>query len=78
MKHQFSSSEEHQHTTGSQRQNTQETQSTAGHEFATPEEMLRFDASRTIPPPGVAIRLRESLVREPVPAPAWWRRLWPW
>ena len=41
-------------------------------EFASVEEMLRYDAAHTVPPPGVAQRLQESLAKE-APRP-WWRR----
>jgi hypothetical protein len=45
-------------------------------EFASPEEALRYDAAQTVVPPRVAERLRESIEREPRPAPAsWWQRM---
>jgi hypothetical protein len=45
-------------------------------EFATAEELLRFDAGRTEVPPEVAERLKES-IRPLVPPPrrSWWRNL---
>jgi hypothetical protein len=41
-------------------------------EFTSVEEMLRYDAAHTTPPPALAQRLQESLSKE-VPKP-WWRR----
>ncbi|MCU0247147.1 MAG: hypothetical protein MUC42_11265 [Bryobacter sp.] len=44
-------------------------------EFATPEELIRHDASQTVPPPALTERVKESLAAEPPPAPApWWKR----
>ena len=50
-------------------------QQRAAREFATPEELLRFDASQTIVPPAVAKRLSESIQQEPKPSRSWWQRL---
>jgi hypothetical protein len=44
-------------------------------EFATAEEMLRFDAQNTEVPKAVEERLRDSLTREPLPPRRWWQRL---
>lgn len=44
-------------------------------EFASPEEMLRFDAKQTNVPSQVAQRLSRSLQNEPRPLPSWWKRL---
>ena len=45
-------------------------------EFASAEEVLRYDAAQTVVPPRVAERLRESIYREPRPTHmSWWRRL---
>ena len=42
------------------------------HEFATPEEVLRFDAKQTVMPDGITRRLARSLERvRPRP---WWKR----
>lgn len=54
---------------------THSVQPPAAKEFATPEELLRFDAAQTEVPPGVAQRLRESVQREPKPERPWWRRM---
>ena len=43
-------------------------------EFATPEEMLRFDAKQTQMPPRVAQRLSQSLQAEPNARRPWWKR----
>lgn len=57
---------------------TRQTQAqAAGREFASPEEMLRFDAAQTEVPETVKARLADSLEKEP-PSEArasWWRRL---
>jgi hypothetical protein len=42
------------------------------HEFALPEDVLRFDAKQTVVPDRVAERLSRSLQRMPVPARPWW------
>jgi hypothetical protein len=52
--------------------NTQSNQTI--HEFALPEDVLRFDAKRTAVPESVAQRLSRSLERNPPPARPWWRR----
>ena len=45
-----------------------------GQQFASVEELIRFDAAQTAPPETVADRLKQSIAREPAPRP-WWRRL---
>jgi hypothetical protein len=52
----------------------QQSQQTAGREFATPEEMLRHDALHTPVPPAIGHRLQDSLAQVPPPPRAWWRR----
>jgi len=54
------------------RQNT--TQTPEARQFATAEELLRFDAAQTEVPPGVAERLQETIRQEPKPEPSWWQR----
>ena len=44
-------------------------------EFATPEDMLRHDATHTPVPPAIAHRLQASLAELPAPGQSWWRRL---
>lgn len=52
-----------------------ESQQTSAHEFATTEDLLRFDAEQTPVPPRVAQRLLESTRELPRPKPGWWKRL---
>lgn len=47
-------------------------------EFATPEELLRYDAAQVSPPTRLARRLSASLAAEGSPARPWWRRVWSW
>lgn len=49
------------------------TKQQAAREFATAEELLRFDAAQTQVPPHIAQKLAESLKREPKSG-GWWRR----
>ena len=54
------------------------TQGETVREFATSEELLRHDRTRTAVPEAVAERLGETLAAEPPPAPEkkpWWKRL---
>jgi hypothetical protein len=53
----------------------QQTQQSAGHEFATPEEMIRHDALHTPLPPAIAQRLQASIGQLPPARRSWWRRL---
>lgn len=43
-------------------------------EFASPEELLRHDASHTPVPPKVGDRLKQSIASLPRPKEPWWRR----
>jgi hypothetical protein len=43
-------------------------------EFASTEELLRHDARQVEVPPAVAVRLNESIKREPK-GKSWWQRL---
>jgi len=62
-----------------QQENAELTQSQrAAIEFASVEEMLRFDASQAAVPTAIAERLHASIALEPPPRPAWWRRLQGW
>jgi len=63
-----------------EQQHVSETQSrqTAAREFASVEELLRYDAKQTIVPPEVARRLNQSLQNEPASARSWWRRWLDW
>jgi hypothetical protein len=54
----------------------QQTQGQQGREFASPEEMLRFDAAQTPLPTGIEPKLQQWLGAEPqAPARSWWRKL---
>jgi len=44
-------------------------------EFATPEEMLRFDAEHTTVPPEIEQRLKQSVDALPAPPRSWWKKL---
>ena len=54
-----------------------QSQQKSAREFASVEELLRYDAKQTEVPPGVAQRLGRSLEKEPRPARSWWRRWFP-
>lgn len=70
MKHQSKFSQEQQHAQAHQAQNQ------AGHEFASTEELLRFDAAQTTVPPEVAKRLkRTSADVTPPMKGGWFKRL---
>ena len=43
-------------------------------EFLTVEEMLREDSSQTAVPPGIAIKLNESIAKLPKRPASWWSR----
>ncbi len=53
----------------------QQAQQGAGLEFATPEEMLRYDAEHTTVPPDIARKLKQSTDALPPPSRPWWKRL---
>jgi len=64
------------HTSEEQEQLAEhEKQQVVAREFASPEELLRHDASQTTVPPAVADRLAQSLRSEPKPEQSWWRRM---
>ena len=59
--------------TGAESLSRQTSGTSAAHDFETPEELLRFDASGQKPPEAVARRLADSVAGEkPLP---WWKRL---
>jgi hypothetical protein len=68
MKHEKKFSQEQQQISETQSQQTTE------REFASVEELLRFDAKQTSVPPAIAERLGRSLQNEPCPPRSWWRR----
>jgi len=65
----FSQQEQEQQVSESHAQSNQTI-----HEFALPEDVLRFDAKQTAVPENVAQRLSRSLQRHPPRARPWWRR----
>lgn len=53
-----------------------QTRHEAGQEFATAEELLRFDAAQTAVPPQIAERLKQSTSNlPPPPRRSWWKHL---
>jgi hypothetical protein len=66
----------HEKKFSSQEQQASETQSrqATAREFASVEELLRFDAGQTAVPPAIAERLGQSVGNEPNPSRPWWRR----
>ncbi|HOB97538.1 MAG TPA: hypothetical protein PKM43_02185 [Verrucomicrobiota bacterium] len=44
-------------------------------EFSNAEEMIRFDAAQTPPPPALGARVQDSVNREPRVKRSWWMRL---
>jgi hypothetical protein len=70
MKHEskLNSEQQQEHTVQHQSQQKPVT------EFATMEEMLRFDAAQTSVPLSVAQRLQRSSADCPKPSPSWWQR----
>jgi hypothetical protein len=70
MKQQTKLSEEQQ-----QQATEHQTQQPAAREFATAEELLRYDAAHTPVPPAIAQRLKKSTGELPGPKTAWWKRL---
>ena len=67
------------HQQAEQAQSSGEIQSTTqqaqGKEFATVDDLLRYDSEMNPIPPEVAGRLAVSLETEPKPRPPWYKRL---
>ncbi len=53
----------------------QQTQAQPAREFASAEELLRYDAAHTPVPPDIARRLQKSAGDLPAPKTNWWQRL---
>ena len=53
----------------------QQSEQKAVREFATAEELLRYDAAHTTVPAGLAQRLQESSADLTAPAKSWWQKL---
>jgi len=73
MKHQNKLSQEQQQSR--QVGTEQQSQASGAREFASAEEMLRYDAAHTPVPPDIAERLQKSTGDLPRPKTAWWKRL---
>jgi nucleosome binding factor SPN SPT16 subunit len=74
MKHRSKLSPEQQQS--EQQAAAHQTQHQAGQEFATAEELLRFDAAQTAVPPQIAERLKQSAAQlPPPPRRSWWKNL---
>ncbi len=52
----------------------QQKQQQTSAEFATVEDLLRYDADQTPVPAEVTKRLQKSLAQQPKPPRPWWRR----
>jgi hypothetical protein len=68
----------HEKKFSSQEQQVSETQSrqTTAREFASVEELLRFDTGQTTVPPAIADRLQKSAAQiNPPAARPWWKNL---
>ena len=69
MKHQSKFSQEQQHAA------THQAGQQAVHEFASAEELLRFDAAQTNVPPEIAERLKRTASATAPPPSGWFKRL---
>ncbi len=54
---------------------TQSTQTQAAREFASADELLRFDAAQTVVPPQIGERLKNSTTSLVQPKTGWFKRL---
>jgi hypothetical protein len=54
---------------------TQSPHKQQGKDFATVEDLLRYDAARQEPSKSLETRLATSIEREPPPRLSWWRRI---
>lgn len=52
----------------------QQMQPNTAREFASSDELLRYDAGQTAVPPEIAQRLQKSACDLPKPKPAFWKR----
>jgi hypothetical protein len=73
MKYEKKFQEQQEQLSEAQLQSSQSAQTI--HEFATPEDALRFDAKNTAVPEGIAQRLGRSSHRLPPSSQPWWKRL---
>jgi len=72
MKHQTKLTQEQQ---SQQVGAEQKTRAQSAREFASAEELLRYDAAHTTVPPAIAQRLKKSAADLPAPRTNWWQRL---
>ncbi|MEO5803642.1 MAG: hypothetical protein ABIR24_08930 [Verrucomicrobiota bacterium] len=54
-------------------QQQQQQQKAEAKEFSSVEELLRHDAAEIVVPPGVAVKLNQSIANSPKPK-VWWQR----
>ena len=54
-------------------QQHQQQQKSEAKEFSSVEELLRHDTAETVVPPGVAVKLNQSIANAPKPK-SWWQR----
>ncbi len=74
MKHQskLNSEQQQSQSTGTEQRAEQK----PSLEFATADELLRYDAGRTVVPVGIEPRLQKSVGNLPLqPRSSWWKRL---
>jgi hypothetical protein len=71
MKHEHKFNREQQQQLAAQEQTQQQT----AREFATAEELLRYDASHIATPPSIGARLAQSAAGLTPPKRSWWQRL---
>ena len=60
------------------RQELQAAHVQAGLEFRTPEELIRHDATQTLPPERLGHRVKDSVNRASASQRPWWRRWLGW
>lgn len=58
-----------------QQQMPSELHAQTAQEFATAEDLLRFDTAQVTVPPGIAERLQKSSADLPRPGRSWWQKL---
>ena len=71
MKHESKFTREQQQQLAAQ----QATQQQSAREFATAEELLRYDAAQIVTPPTIGARLAQSAAGLTPPKRSWWQRL---
>jgi hypothetical protein len=69
MKQRTKLTQEQQHAAAHQ------SQSQAGQEFSSAEELLRFDAAQTAVPPQIADKLKRTTSQAAPPKTGWFKRL---